>query len=47
MLKIGSITVVCLTALGIAALVTGHDGALLNNIIFYIFGVGTRRTAGT
>ncbi|GAI84815.1 unnamed protein product [marine sediment metagenome] len=41
MLKIGGIVVICLTALGIAAMITGNDGTLLNNIVFYMVGIGT------
>lgn len=41
MLKIGGLVVVCLTALGVTAMITGNDGSLLNNIVIYIAGLGT------
>ncbi len=45
MLKIGGIVVICLTILGVAAMATGNDGVLLNNIVFYMVGIGTGATA--
>lgn len=45
MLKLGGLVIVCLTALGVTAMVTGNDGALLNNIVIFIAGIGTGATA--
>lgn len=38
---IGHTIVASLTILGVVAMLTGNDGALMRNIIWYIFGVGT------
>lgn len=38
---IGHMIVAALTALGIVAMVTGHNGELLKNIVLYIAGLGT------
>jgi len=42
--SIGKLVVVGLTVLGVAAMATGHNGELLENIIVFMFGLGSGAT---